>query len=57
MYISIPDTLFENSHSYFENFLPRAPHMIAENYIKTAEDLSDEKLHDRYPVAGSRCTG
>jgi GntR family transcriptional regulator, transcriptional repressor for pyruvate dehydrogenase complex len=37
MYTSILQTLHENIHPYFENFLPREPHMIAENF----SDLCD----------------
>jgi DNA-binding FadR family transcriptional regulator len=37
MYISILQTLHENIHPYFENFLPREPHVIEENF----KDLCD----------------
>ncbi|MDO9110881.1 MAG: FadR/GntR family transcriptional regulator [Desulfatirhabdiaceae bacterium] len=32
MYTSILQTLHENIHPYFENFLPREPHVIEENF-------------------------
>jgi len=37
MYTSILQTLHENIHPYFENFLPRDPHVIEENF----SDLCD----------------
>jgi GntR family transcriptional regulator, transcriptional repressor for pyruvate dehydrogenase complex len=37
MYTSILQTLHENIHPYFENFLPRKPHVIEENF----SDLCD----------------
>lgn len=37
MYTSILQTLHENIHPYYENFLPREPHVIEENFC----DLCD----------------
>lgn len=37
VYISVLQTIHENIHPYFENFLPREPHIIEENF----KDLSD----------------
>jgi len=37
MYTSILQTLHENIHPYFENFLPREPHVIEENFSDLCE--------------------